>query len=52
MQLSHSYCGNIVKHLSCNMCIVFLALVDFSLVCYISLILIGSEFIQTSHPSI
>lgn len=31
MQLVYSYCGNIVKQFSCNMCIVFLAFVNFSL---------------------
>lgn len=34
MQLVYSYCGNIVKQFSCNMCIVFLAFVNFSLVLF------------------
>lgn len=36
MQLVYSYCGNVVKQLSCNMHIMFLAFVNFILVCYIN----------------
>lgn len=54
MQLVYSYCGNIVKQLSCNMCIVFLAFVNgsFSLLHELIELLIGSEIIKNSHPSI
>lgn len=52
MQLVYSYCGNIVKQLSCNMCIVSLAFVNGSVGLLHELILIGSEIIQNSHPSI